>query len=188
MVCGIWAQIGSPYPSSRVRIRRGGPQASVISHKSCASVTTQPLTLPAMTILRFTVTDQDTAIALGSGDVPVLATPRLIAWLEAATVLAAAERLDASSTTVGTEVWLQHRRATPVGASVLVEVTAVEEQDRGLAFEVVARDLTAKAVADVPEGDVPAEGRVIATGRVLRAVVDRGAFLARVGSPAAPAS
>jgi predicted thioesterase len=36
--------------------------------------------------VRFEVTDADTATALGSGDVPVLATPRLIAWMEAATV------------------------------------------------------------------------------------------------------
>jgi len=46
-------------------------------------------TLGFMTTLRFTVTDLDTAQALGSGDVPVLATPRLVAWAEAATVAAA---------------------------------------------------------------------------------------------------
>ena len=43
--------------------------------------------------MRHEVTDTDTAAALGSGDVPVLATPRLIAWMEAATVRAAAALL-----------------------------------------------------------------------------------------------
>ncbi|WP_433454941.1 hypothetical protein ACQPXS_43195 [Streptomyces sp. CA-142005] len=40
--------------------------------------------------MRHEVTDADTAVRVGSGDVPVLATPRLIAWMEAATVRAAA--------------------------------------------------------------------------------------------------
>ena len=38
--------------------------------------------------LRFRVSDDDTAAALGSGTLPVLATPRLLAWLEAATCAA----------------------------------------------------------------------------------------------------
>ena len=96
-----------------------------------------------MTTLRFTVTDADTAIALGSGDVPVLATPRLVAWMEAATVAAASTRVDTTSTTVGTEVWLRHRRPSAVGALVEVEVTEVTEQDRGLSFAVVAREISA---------------------------------------------
>ncbi|MCU0263452.1 MAG: hypothetical protein MUF09_07225 [Candidatus Nanopelagicales bacterium] len=126
-----------------------------------------------MTVLHFTVTDDDTAIALGSGDVPVLATPRLLAWIEAATVAAASPRVDSTSTTVGVEVWVRHRRASAVGAQVEVEVTEVSEQDRGLSFEVVARDLP----DDGADGRSPRE---IASGRVVRAIVDRGAFLDRL--------
>ena len=126
-----------------------------------------------MTTLRFTVTDDDTAIALGSGDVPVLATPRLLAWMEQATVAAALSHVDATSTTVGVEVWMRHRRASAVGALVEVEVTDVTEQDRGLSFEVVAREVQAGAI----ESET---GREIATGRVVRAIVDRGAFLSRL--------
>jgi predicted thioesterase len=130
-------------------------------------------TLVVVTTLRFTVTDDDTAIALGSGDVPVLATPRLLAWMEAATVAAAASRVDSASTTVGIEVWMRHRRASAVGSIVEVEVTDAEEQDRGLSFDVVARE--------VPVGPAPgATGPEIASGRVVRAVVDRGAFLRRL--------
>ena len=131
-----------------------------------------------MTTLEFHVTEQDTAIALGSGDVPVLATPRILAWMEAATVAAAADALDAGSTTVGVEVFLTHRRATVVGVDVVVEVLGVEERDRGLAFEVVAREVPT-ASADLAEGGSGA-GAVLATARVVRAVVDRQAFLGRL--------
>jgi len=72
--------------------------------------------------MRHVVTDLDTAAAVGSGDVPVLATPRLVAWMEAATVVAAAPLLGAGDTSVGTAVRIRHRRATPVGQGV--EVTA----------------------------------------------------------------
>jgi len=79
--------------------------------------------------MRHEVTDTDTAAALGSGDVPVLATPRLIAWMEAATVRAAAAFLGTGQTTVGTAIRIEHRRATPVGGSV--EITATPS--RGVA-------------------------------------------------------
>jgi fluoroacetyl-CoA thioesterase len=126
-----------------------------------------------MTTLRFTVTEHDTAIALGSGDVPVLATPRLLAWMEQASVVAVTARLDASSTSVGIEVWMRHRRATAVGRQVDVEVTEVVEQDRGISFGIVAREVA------VDEGTGGA-GREVAEGRVVRAVVDRASFLARL--------
>jgi len=54
--------------------------------------------------MRHEVTDADTAAALGSGDVPVLGTPRLVAWLEAATVRAAVGLLKPGQTTVGTAI------------------------------------------------------------------------------------
>ena len=77
--------------------------------------------------MRHEVTDTDTAAALGSGDVPVLATPRLIAWMEAATVRAATAFLGTGQTTVGTAIRIEHRRATPVGGSV--EITATLAHD-----------------------------------------------------------
>jgi len=132
-----------------------------------------------MTTLQFRVTEQDTAIALGSGDVPVLATPRVLAWMEAATVAAAADALDPGSTTVGVEVFLTHRRATAVGAEVEVEVLEVEELDRGLAFEVVARQGAPAEDRQGQQGGSEAS-TVLATARVVRAVVDRQAFLQRL--------
>jgi predicted thioesterase len=118
----------------------------------------------------FAVTDDDTAAALGSGDVPVLATPRVLAWLEAATCAAASAggHVGAGQTSVGTRVAVEHLLATPVGGRVetMAEVTHVD--GRLLRFTVSATD---------------AAGRLIATGEVTRVVIDRERFLARVPSP-----
>ena len=70
--------------------------------------------------MRHQVTPDDTAHALGSGDLEVLATPRLLAWCEQATVRALAGRLADAESTVGTRVELVHQRATAVGADVMV--------------------------------------------------------------------
>ena len=59
--------------------------------------------------LGFTVTDADTAAAVGSGSLPVLGTPRLLAWCEAATCAAIDPTLPEGSTSVGTRVELEHR-------------------------------------------------------------------------------
>ena len=100
--------------------------------------------------MRHQVTDADTAIALGSGDVPVLATPRLIAWLEAATVQAAAARLQSGQTTVGTAIRIEHRRATPVGGSVEIttSMTSPDGSGRRLTFTVQATDTSGQVVAE----------------------------------------
>jgi fluoroacetyl-CoA thioesterase len=149
-----------------------------------------------MTTLRFLVTQSDTAIALGSGDVPVLATPRLLAWMEAATVQAAHQQLGPGQTSVGTHVELRHRRATPVGRAVLVHVVSVQRSGAHLQFEVTAvesaeqarpaGDPTTPGGSAVPGADPPAAapdaGPPLATAKVTRAVVDRGQFLAALES------
>jgi predicted thioesterase len=86
------------------------------------------------------VADADTAISAGSGDVPVLATPRLLALAEAATVAAIAPHLPAGMTSVGTSVSLEHRRASPVGAEVVVEAELTEIDGRRLMFSFIARE------------------------------------------------
>jgi predicted thioesterase len=118
--------------------------------------------------MRHEVTDIDTAAAMGSGDVPVLATPRLIAWMEAATVQAATGFLASGQTTVGTSIRIQHRRATPVGGRV--EITATPPHDvsgHRLSFRVLAVD---------------GSGEVIAAGEIDRAIVNRQRFLASVSA------
>jgi predicted thioesterase len=108
---------------------------------------------------------EDTAAALGSGDVPVLGTPRLLALAEAATVRAAAGVVAPGQTSVGTSVRLEHTAASPVGMRVTVtaELTAVD--GRRLTFAVEAVD---------------AHGTVAGLGTIERVVVDRAKFLARL--------
>lgn len=117
--------------------------------------------------MRFEVTVADTAQALGSGDVPVLGTPRLLAWMEAATVAAAGELLEVGETTVGTAVRLRHRRPTRVGGTVEVVATLQGPRDgHRLRFTVLATD---------------AAGEVVGEGEIDRVVVDGEHFLAGAG-------
>lgn len=117
--------------------------------------------------IRFEVGDDDTAAALGSGSLPVLATPRLLAWCEAATVAALEPGMAEGATSVGTRVELEHRAPTAVGGSVEVHASQVYVDGRLVRFSVSARDL--------------AHGKVVATGEVTRVVVDAERFVARLG-------
>lgn len=80
------------------------------------------------TTLTKTVTEQDTALAVGSGDLQVLATPVLTAWLEEAAAKTVQPFLEEGLHTVGTMILLKHLAATPVGSTVTVtaEVAAVD--------------------------------------------------------------
>ena len=117
----------------------------------------------AVTRVELTVTDADTAQAVGSGDVPVLGTPRVLALVEAATVAATAHRLPPGATTVGTRVELDHRAPTAVGRTVRAEARLSKADGRRLTFEVIVQD-----------GE-----EVVAEGRVERIVVDRQRFVQR---------
>jgi fluoroacetyl-CoA thioesterase len=121
-----------------------------------------------MTTLTFEVTVHDTAQALGSGDVDVLATPRLLAWAEAVTVAALAEQLTAERTSVGSRVRLEHLGATPVGGVVQVSAELEHQDGRLVRFSISAVDRA---------------GRLIATGEVTRVIVERQRFADRVPPP-----
>jgi len=112
-----------------------------------------------------TVTVEDTARVVGSGDLDVLATPRLLALAEAATVAALDEAsVPAGQTSVGTRVVLEHLRPSPVGETVTVAATLQHVDGRLLRFEVVVTD----------DAD-----RVVGRAEVTRVVVDRSDFLDR---------
>lgn len=115
--------------------------------------------------LGYDVSYEDTAIALGTGSVPVLATPRLVAWLEAASLVAAAPRLHDGETTVGTRVEVLHRRPSVVGAHVVVQVLDLDTSGwPRLEFKVRAE----------------CDGVLVAEGTVRRHVVDAEEFVARL--------
>lgn len=115
--------------------------------------------------LTFTVGDSDTAAAVGSGDLPVLGTPRLLAWSEAATCAAVASELSDDQTSVGTRVSLEHLAASPVGEDITVTATVTHRDGRLLRFEVAALD---------------SAGAVVGHGEVTRVVVQRERFLSRL--------
>lgn len=109
------------------------------------------------------VSDADTAAALGSGSVPVLATPRLLAWCEEAAVLALEPTLDPGTTSVGVEVRLDHVAPSPIGRVVRAEATVEKIKGRRCYFTVAAHD----------------DRGLIAVGKVVRVVVDEAAFLSK---------
>ena len=115
--------------------------------------------------LGFTVGDGDTALAVGSGSLPVLGTPRLLAWMEAATCAALEPVLQEGSTSVGTRVQVEHLGASPVGAGVEVSASSAYDDGRLHRFTVSARDT--------------ATGKVLAAGEITRVVVDEERFMAR---------
>jgi predicted thioesterase len=112
------------------------------------------------------VTGDDTAAALGSGDLLVLGTPRLLAWAEAATVAALDGELADGSTSVGTRVELVHTAPSAVGDVVTVRAEVSEVDGGRVVFTVVATG---------------AGGAPLARGTVERVVVDVARFTARLG-------
>jgi fluoroacetyl-CoA thioesterase len=115
------------------------------------------------TTREFVVSEADTAAAVGSGTLPVLGTPVLLAWCEATTCTAL--DLPEGSTSVGTRVALEHLAASKVGADVVVTATVAYVDGRLLRFEVEARE---------------PGGKLLGSGEVTRVVVDAERFLGRL--------
>jgi len=111
-----------------------------------------------------TVTDADTAISAGSGDLPVLATPRMVALMEQAACAALAPYLTPESTTVGVHVDVRHTAPTPIGVVVTASARVTE----------VSRSRVVLDVAAEQERDGVSEQ--IGAGTHTRVVVDRASF------------
>ena len=127
------------------------------------------LRLGLAAIVALKVGEVDTADTLRSGDVPVLATPRLIALCEEASCRALDGRLAAGRTSVATRVRFDHLAPVAIGATVTAEATLVRVEGRRLTFTLSAT-LRSEACADV-----------VGAGRLTRVLVDRAAFLAKAG-------
>ena len=122
------------------------------------------LTVGLTARIDLTVGDADTAGTFRSGDVPVLATPRIVALVEEATVAVVTPVLADTETTVGVRVELDHTVPSPVGATVAAVAELGEIDGRALTFAVW----------------VTQDDRVVARGRVRRVVVDRERFIGRL--------
>lgn len=111
------------------------------------------------------VGNEHLSVVFGSGEVPVLATPQLLAWCEAATVMAIADHLESHETSVGMRVTMDHVRPTTVGHTVSAKAAVEKVDGRRITFAISAVDTT---------------DCEIAFGTVIRVIVDRDRFLSRL--------
>ena len=110
------------------------------------------------------VDGSNTAIAMGSGDLPVLATPTMMALMENAAMLAVAPHLPEGSTTVGGHITASHIKPTAVGEAVTATATVIKVEGKKIEFEVQAHC-----------GDT-----LIGEGTHLRFIVDKEKFMSRL--------
>ena len=110
------------------------------------------------------VTDNQTAQYMGSGDMPVLATPAMVALMENAAMSLVASDLPEGSTTVGTEISVSHLKASPIGAAIEAEATLTAIDGRKLTFDVEAR-----------QGET-----IIGKGTHVRYIVERERFMKKL--------
>lgn len=110
------------------------------------------------------VTLDKTAVAVGSGDLEVFATPMMVAIMENAAMEVAKEHCGEGETTVGVAVSVNHIRATGLGGEVHAEAKLVEVEGRKLTFAVTAFD---------QKGE-------IGSGTHVRFVVNKEKFLSKL--------
>ena len=113
---------------------------------------------------QLTVTEAVTAITMGSGDMPVLATPAMMALMENAAMLAVADHLPEGCTTVGGHIASSHLKPSRLGDTITTTATVTKVDGKKIEFKVEARC-----------GDT-----LLGEGTHLRFVVDRTKFLSRL--------
>ena len=111
-----------------------------------------------------TVTEELTAVKVGSGDMPVLATPMMIALMENAAMLAVRDELPAGCTTVGGHIDTSHIKPSKVGDIVRAEAEVTKVDGKRIEFKVSAYS-----------GDM-----LLGEGTHLRFVVDRDKFMSKL--------
>ena len=90
------------------------------------------------------VTREDTAYEVGSGELLVYATPCMVALMEGAACNAIAEAIPEGKTSVGTMLNIQHLAATPVGMDVRAEAEVIEVEGSAITFQITAYDEAGK--------------------------------------------
>lgn len=111
-----------------------------------------------------TVEEKHLACNVGSGDLPVLATPIMMALMENAAMLAVAPQLSEGTTTVGGQIQSSHLHPTPLGGKVTATASLIKEEGRKLTFHIKAED----------------ENGTIGEGEHLRFIVDKERFMAKL--------
>ena len=112
-----------------------------------------------------TVTDTITAIQMGSGDMPVLATPAMMALMENAAMLAVADELPEGCTTVGGHIESSHLKPSKIGDNVSATAEVTKVDGKKIEFKVSASS-----------GDA-----LLGEGTHLRFIVDRERFMSKLG-------
>jgi len=113
---------------------------------------------------KLTVTHKVTAVAMGSGDMPVLATPAMMALMENAAMLAVAGHLPEGCTTVGGHITSSHLKPTKLGDTVTATATVTRVEGKKIEFKVEAHC-----------GDT-----LLGEGTHLRFIVDRDKFMEKL--------
>lgn len=111
-----------------------------------------------------TVTDAVTAVKVGSGDMPVLATPMMMALMENAAMLAVRDALPEGCTTVGGHIESSHLKPSKVGNVIRAEAEVTKVDGKKIVFKVSAYS-----------GDI-----LLGEGTHLRFIVDRDKFMSKV--------
>ena len=112
-----------------------------------------------------TVTEAVTAIKMGSGDMPVLATPAMMALMENAAMLAVASELSEGSTTVGGHIESSHLKPSKIGDKVSATAEVIKVDGKKIEFKVSAYS-----------GDT-----LLGEGTHLRFIVDKERFMSKLG-------
>jgi fluoroacetyl-CoA thioesterase len=120
-----------------------------------------PVIIGACGQIELLVSDGDTAASLTTGDVPVLATPRVVQLCEEASLAALAGLVGEGQTTVGFRIELTHLAPVSVGSKVIATATLERCEGRRLVFNTSVTDACG----------------LVAAGRVTRVLVDTAAFL-----------
>lgn len=113
---------------------------------------------------RLNVARENTALALGSGDMEVLATPMMVALMENAAMNAVAQELPEGCTTVGGHIDTSHIKPSKIGAEISATATLKSVEGKKLVFDVIAM-----------QGE-----DILGKGTHLRFIVDREKFLSRL--------
>ena len=113
-----------------------------------------------------TVSEAQTAVQLGSGDMPVLATPAMMALMEKAAMLAVADELPNGCTTVGGYIESSHLKPSKIGDKITATAEVTRIDGKKIEFKISAYS-----------GDT-----MLGEGTHLRFIVDKDRFMSKIGS------